>query len=224
MRSAATPSRPAPVAVVAQADGSAATRAVCAAPVGFSAIVERDGPAVVNIAVSGRAARPGPDADPSSDEALQEFLRRFGPRGPQAARHKALARGPGSGFIVSADGLILTNAQVVEGAEEITLRLTDRREFRAQPVGSDARTDAAVLRIDARDPPTVQLGDPSRVRVGEPVIAIGSPCGFGNSVTPGSSAPSPAACPTTPASPSCRPTWPPIRAIPRARRSTSEAR
>jgi len=172
----------APVAVVAQAD---APRVVSAAPVDFSAIVERYGPAVVNVSVSGRARSAGPGADPSNDEALQEFLRRFGPRGPQMPRPDAPSRGQGSGFIVSADGLILTNAHVVEGADEITIRLTDRREFRARLVGSDPQTDVAVLRIDAKDLPTVKLGDPSRVKVGEPVLAIGSPYGFENTVTSG---------------------------------------
>jgi serine protease Do len=182
---APTPGAQAPAAAVALADGVAAPRGVSGAPVDFSAIVERYGPAVVNVSVSGRATRAGPGADPAADEALQELLRRFGPRGPQMPRPDAPSRGLGSGFIVSADGLILTNAHVVQGADEITVRLTDRREFRATLVGSDPQTDVAVLRIDARGLPTVKLGDPARVRVGEPVLAIGSPYGFENSVTSG---------------------------------------
>lgn len=160
---------------------------VTTSAVDFSAIVERYGAAVVNISVTGRAARQATDAapDPGGDPALQEFLRRFGPRGPQGPRDDQPARGLGSGFIVSADGLILTNAHVVSGADEITVRLTDRREFRAKLVGSDPQTDVAVLRIDAKGLPTVRLGDPSRVRVGEPVLAIGSPYGFENTVTAG---------------------------------------
>jgi serine protease Do len=155
--------------------------------VDFSDIVERYGPAVVNVSVTGRAARGGAGADAPQDEALREFLRRFAPPGaqPPSRGDAPVARGLGSGFIVSADGLILTNAHVVDGAQEITVRLTDRREFRAKLVGADAQTDVAVLRIDARDLPTVRLGDPSKVKVGEPVLAIGSPYGFENTVTAG---------------------------------------
>jgi serine protease Do len=159
--------------------------AAVASAVDFSEIVERYGPAVVHVSVSGRTAKPGPGADPAADEAMQEFLRRFGPRLPQAPSPDAPARGLGSGFIVSADGLILTNAHVVDGAKEIVVRLTDRREFRARLVGTDPKTDVAVLRIEATGLPTVRLGDPSRVKVGEPVLAIGSPFGLENTVTSG---------------------------------------
>jgi serine protease Do len=159
-----------------------------AAAVDFSEIVDRYGPAVVNVSVSGR----GPRADQAAqgmpdDEALREFLRRFGGggRAPQQRPDAAPVRGQGSGFIVSADGLILTNAHVVDGAEVITVRLTDRREYRAKLVGADPQTDVAVLRIDAKNLPTVKLGDPSKVKVGEPVLAIGSPFGFENTVTSG---------------------------------------
>ncbi len=157
-----------------------------AAAVDFSDIVERYGPAVVNVSVSGKAPRPQQDA--AADEALREFLRRFAPPGAQIPRGpggEPSVRGVGSGFIVASDGLVLTNAHVVNGADEITVRLTDRREFRAKLVGLDPQTDVAVLRIDAKGLPTVRLGDPSRVKVGEPVLAIGSPYGFENTVTSG---------------------------------------
>jgi len=94
-------------------------------------------------------------------------------------------QGQGSGFIVSADGIVLTNAHVVQGASEVTVKLTDRREFRAKVLGTDPATDIAVLRIDTRNLPVVKLGDPARARVGDWVVAIGSPFGFENSVTAG---------------------------------------
>ena len=94
-------------------------------------------------------------------------------------------RGQGSGFIVSADGIILTNAHVVKDAKEVTVKLTDRREFRAKVLGSDAKTDIAVLKIDAKNLPTVPLGNTKDLKVGEWVLAIGSPFGFENTVTAG---------------------------------------
>jgi serine protease Do len=168
---------PAPVAAVATAS-----------PMDFSAIVDQYGPAVVNISVTAKAQRTsvqgGAGADP--DDPLSQFFKRFGPQfqGPQGGSGQ-LVRGLGSGFIVSPDGLILTNAHVVDGAQEVTVKLTDRREFKAKVLGTDAQSDIAVIRIDARNLPTVRLGDPSRVRVGEPVLAIGSPYGFENTVTGG---------------------------------------
>jgi serine protease Do len=192
---AAAAIRPSPAAIVAQAapgiPGAPAAQPALApsarGSVDFSDIVERYGPAVVNVSVTGRASRGSRGAEPAPDDALREFLRRFGPPGAQQAPRgdTPAVRGLGSGFIVSADGLILTNAHVVEGAEEIVVRLTDRREFRAKLVGADPQTDVAVLRIEARNLPTVRLGDPSRVKVGEPVLAIGSPYGFENTVTAG---------------------------------------
>ena len=95
------------------------------------------------------------------------------------------ARGAGSGFIVSADGYILTNAHVVADADEVTVRLTDRREFAAKVIGFDPRTDVAVIKIDAKDLPTVRIGDPAQLRPGEWVLAIGSPFGLDNSATAG---------------------------------------
>jgi serine protease Do len=94
-------------------------------------------------------------------------------------------QGQGSGFILSADGIVLTNAHVVQNATEVTVKLTDRREFKAEVLGADPATDIAVLRIDAHDLPAVKLGDPKRARVGDWVVAIGSPFGFENSVTAG---------------------------------------
>lgn len=159
-----------------------------AAPTDFSGIVSRYGPAVVNISVTARAQRTAaqlpPGIDP--DDPMFEFFRRFGPQFPipQPDRPQLL-RGLGSGFIVSPDGLILTNAHVVDGAQEVVVKLTDRREFKAKVIGVDKQTDVAVIKIDAKNLPTVQLGDPSQVRVGEPVLAIGSPYGFENTVTAG---------------------------------------
>jgi serine protease Do len=138
----------------------------------FAAIVQRYGPAVVNITTSGTrkaAAQQGP---------LPEFFR--GRPLPEVP-----VQGQGSGFILSADGIVLTNAHVVQNASEVTVKLTDRREFRAEVLGADPATDIAVLRIDARGLPAVKLGDPARARVGDWVVAIGSPFGFENSVTAG---------------------------------------
>ncbi|EKZ98241.1 MULTISPECIES: DegQ family serine endoprotease [Cupriavidus] len=159
-----------------------------ATPTDFSSIVDQYGPAVVNISVTARAQRTSAQVpqgvDP--DDPLFQFFKRFGPQfqGPQNAQPQ-LVRGLGSGFIVSQDGLILTNAHVVDNATEVTVKLTDRREFKAKVLGSDPQTDIAVIRIDAKNLPTVRLGDPSKTRVGEPVLAIGSPYGFENTVTAG---------------------------------------
>lgn len=159
-----------------------------AAPTDFSGIVAQYGPAVVNISVTARAQRTSAQALPGidPDDPLFQFFKRFGPQfqGPQNGQQQ-LVRGLGSGFIVSPDGLILTNAHVVDGAQEVTVKLTDRREFKAKVLGTDAQTDVAVIRIDAKNLPTVKLGDPAGVRVGEPVLAIGSPYGFENTVTAG---------------------------------------
>ncbi|WP_300455050.1 DegQ family serine endoprotease [Accumulibacter sp.] len=145
----------------------------------FSAIVDDSGPAIVNISSSGRAKK-ATTIDPN--DPLFEFFRRFGVPSPHGG---APSRGMGSGFIVSQEGLILTNAHVVDGADDVTVKLTDKREFKARIVGLDKLTDVALLRIDATKLPVVRLGDPSRIRVGEWVVAIGSPFGFENSVTAG---------------------------------------
>ena len=101
------------------------------------------------------------------------------------AAPRAPVRGAGSGFIVSADGYILTNTHVVANADEVTVRLTDRREFPAKVIGADERTDVAVIKINAANLPIVRLGDPSRLKAGQWVLAIGSPFGFENTVTAG---------------------------------------
>ncbi len=148
----------------------------------FTDLVAHNGPAVVNIAVVEKT-RPAAFDEGVPDDPLHDFLRRFGmpqQRGPQQP-----ARGEGSGFIVAPEGYILTNAHVVADASEVTVRLTDRREFTAKVVGADRRTDVAVIKIDGKDLPTVRIGDPSKLRPGEWVIAIGSPFGFDNSVTAG---------------------------------------
>ena len=174
-------------------EASAATAPVAAtmsAPAGalrpdFTGIVERNGPAVVNISVThdvkAEAAAPQIQGlDPNSP--FFEFFRQF----PGAVPHgSAPEHGQGSGFIVSPDGIILTNAHVVDGATEVTVRLTDRREFRAKVLGSDKPSDVAVLKIEATGLPTVKLGSSTNAKVGEWVLAIGSPFGFENSVTSG---------------------------------------
>jgi serine protease Do len=148
----------------------------------FARITEKYGPAVVNISVSGMRKASAADLGDEDDPA--EFLRRF-QQGPRGQQRSVPVSGLGSGFIVSADGLILTNAHVVQDASEVTVKLTDRREFRAKVLGSDPRTDVAVLKIEAKNLPVVQLGDVKALRAGEWVAAIGSPFGFENTVTAG---------------------------------------
>ena len=145
----------------------------------FRRIVEQYGPAVVNISTVGvtKAQLPQLPERFNDDPALRYFRRRPGVDVP--------VRGQGSGFIVSPDGVVLTNAHVVSGASEVTVKLTDRREFSAKVLGADPLTDIAVLRIDARDLPSVRLGDPAALRPGDWVLAIGAPFGFENSVTAG---------------------------------------
>ena len=149
----------------------------------FTRLVEEQGPAVVNISTA-QTVRAHPQI-PNLDEndPFFEFFRRFMPPG-QSPREFS-SRSLGSGFIISADGYILTNAHVVDGADEITVRLTDKREFKAKVIGTDKRTDVALIRIDATGLPVVKLGDPNKLKVGEWVLAIGSPFGFDNTVTAG---------------------------------------
>ncbi|SFB79343.1 serine protease Do [Polaromonas sp. OV174] len=163
----------------------------------FSQITERYGPAVVNISVTGTtkvsndsSQAQGDDDDGMPSDPFFEFFRRFqqGQGGPGAGRggqQEMPTRGQGSGFIVSADGIILTNAHVVKGAKEVTVKLTDRREFRAKVLGADPKTDVAVIKIDAKNLPVATLGKTSELKVGEWVLAIGSPFGFENTVTAG---------------------------------------
>jgi serine protease Do len=153
----------------------------------FGALVERFGKAVVNIEVVGRPrAVAQPFASPE-DDPFFDFFRRFGIPAPQPQPDgpAPFQRGAGSGFIVSPDGYILTNAHVVANAEDVTVRLTDRREFQAKLIGTDARTDVAVLKIEAADLPVVRIGDQAALRPGDWVLAIGSPFGLENSVTAG---------------------------------------
>jgi len=149
----------------------------------FSALVEKVGPAIVNIRAISEA---NPEAQAGNlpvpkDDPLYEFFRRFG--APEAKREPM--QGLGSGLIVTADGHILTNAHVVQDATDVTVKLKDRREFKAKVVGADRRSDIAVLKIDASGLPTVKIGDPDKIKVGEWVAAIGSPFGLENSVTSG---------------------------------------
>ncbi len=154
-------------------------------------LVEKQGPAVVNISTTKLVKRhPGglPFVIPDEGD-LQEFFRRFFPGVPDGQQGGPMqeipARGEGSGFIVSGDGYILTNAHVVKGADEVVVKLIDKRKFTAKVVGTDTRTDVAVIKITASGLPAVKLGDPTKLRVGEAVAAIGSPFGFENSVTAG---------------------------------------
>ena len=155
----------------------------------FSGLVEKYGPAVVNVEVVERARQQAqsPEGDDSDQEdPFNDFFRRFGIPAPNfGPRNAPPARGTGSGFIVSADGYILTNAHVVENSDQVTVRLTDRREFQAKVIGVDERTDVAVIKIDARGLPVVRIGDANRLKPGQWVVAIGSPFGFFNSATAG---------------------------------------
>ena len=167
----------------------------------FTELVEKVGPAVVNIRTTERTkvgARSG--GGPELDEDMLEFFRRFGlpvpnqpnqpnqpnPRSPrQAPDGEPQQRGIGSGFILSADGYVMTNAHVVDGADEVIVTLTDKREFKAKIIGADKRSDVALVKIEAAGLPTVRTGDVNRLKVGEWVIAIGSPFGLENTVTAG---------------------------------------
>jgi serine protease Do len=153
----------------------------------FTALVDKAGAAVVNISTIGKAKQTALDPDDvDPDNPFGDFLRRFGgPNGPQMQPRNVPSRGVGSGFIVSPDGYIVTNAHVVDGASEVNVKLTDRREFTAKVIGADKRTDIALIKIDAKDLPALDLSSPPPVRKGEWVIAIGSPFGFENSVSAG---------------------------------------
>jgi len=169
----------------------------------FTDLVDKVGPAVVNIRTTERSKsmQPGQGGE---DEEMQEFFRRFfgqppggqqrpqpsprGKRGPNGGgdeQQQQVPRGVGSGFIISADGYVLTNSHVVEGADEVFVTLTDKREFKAKIIGADRRTDVALVKIDGSNLPRLTMGDSSKLRVGEWVIAIGSPFGLENTVTAG---------------------------------------
>ena len=155
----------------------------------FTALVERQGAAVVNISTrQARAERPQmPQPFPGIDESdpMFDFFRRFIPKRPEFPGADPDNPSLGSGFIISADGYILTNAHVLEEAEEILVRLADKREYPAQVIGADVRSDVALIKIEASGLPAVTLGDPDKLKVGEWVLAIGSPFGFEQSVTAG---------------------------------------
>ena len=174
-------------ATAATAPGTTTVQQTAASPRSalpdFSALVEANGAAVVNIAVTKRATSRAAQFDPDSEAG--ELLKRFGIPQPDREPGERGGHGVGSGFIVSADGVILTNAHVVDGASELTVRLADQREFKGKVLGADRLTDVAVVKIDARQLPTVKTGDPSKLKVGEWVAAIGSPFGLDNSVTAG---------------------------------------
>jgi serine protease Do len=177
----------------------AAAPAVAGLP-DFADMVEKVGPAVVNIRTTERLKLNQNRGGQPGEEEMQEFLRRFfggaiptprqpgqTPRGRRGApqQEEEVQRGVGSGFITSADGYVLTNAHVVDGADEVYVTLTDRREFKAKVLGADARTDVAVLKIEGSKLPYLTIGDSSKIRVGEWVVAIGSPFNLENTVTAG---------------------------------------
>jgi serine protease Do len=154
----------------------------------FTRLVDDQGNAVVNISTTQAPRRSGatPQVPGMEDEEVLEFFRRFIPRQQPGPGARPEARSLGSGFIISADGYILTNAHVVDGADEINVRFTDKREFKAKVIGADRRTDIAVIKIDSpQQLPAVKFGDPTKLKVGEWVVAIGSPFGFENTVTAG---------------------------------------
>ncbi len=178
-------------ALVFAGPSSARAQAVAGLP-DFTELVDRVGPAVVNIRTleRGRGAAAAAEVDPS----IEEFFRRFGiplpgrpdqRRAPRGNDEEPQQRGVGSGFVLSADGYIMTNAHVVDGADELLVTLTDKREFKARIIGTDKRTDVALVKIEATGLPFVKIGDSTKVKVGEWVMAIGSPFGLENSVTAG---------------------------------------
>ncbi len=182
---AATTPAPAPAPVGATPAPVAGNPAGVALP-DFTQIVSHNGPAVVNIRVVGTtkvSQRQMPQFD--EDDPFFEFFRRFQPQQPRGGGRGELVYGAGSGFIVSPDGVILTNAHVVRDADEVTVKLQDRREFRAKVLGSDPKTDVAVLKIEAKNLPVVPIGNTRNLQVGEWVLAIGSPYGLESSVTAG---------------------------------------
>lgn len=184
---------------VTQAHAAGATTPAVATSPGvalpdFTDLVDKAGPAVVNIRTTERVM---PNQNRAGDEQMEEFFRRFfgqpmpkqqpNPRRRNApqGQEEEVPRGVGSGFIISQDGFILTNAHVVDGASEVYVKMTDKREFKAKVIGADRRTDVAVLKIDAKGLPKVNIGDSDKAKAGEWVIAIGSPFELENTVTAG---------------------------------------
>jgi serine protease Do len=172
-----------------------ATPTVVAGLPDFADLAEKHSPAVVNITTvqePKQAKRGGKRQPQPQQEDMMEFFRRFMPPGMEPFNMpedhpgaRPPRRGQGSGFLISADGYILTNAHVVDEADEVVVKLNDKREFRAKVIGADARTDVALIKINADRLPRVTIGDPNRLLVGEWVLAIGTPFGFENSVTSG---------------------------------------
>jgi serine protease Do len=166
----------------------------------FTELVERVGPAVVNIRTAERRSS-NTEGSSEIDEQMREFFRRFGiplpdrmPNLPGQPRRGApqqpddsdpQPRGVGSGFILTSDGFVMTNAHVVDGADEVIVTLTDKRELNAKIIGADRRTDVAIVKIEATGLPTVKVGDVTTLKVGAWVVAIGAPFGLDNTVTAG---------------------------------------
>ncbi|MBK7616879.1 MAG: DegQ family serine endoprotease [Vitreoscilla sp.] len=161
----------------------------------FTELVEQNSPSVVNISTSEKSkSASGRFGGGQVDPGLEEFFKRFGipmpnHRNPRGGGNNEddtpQRRGVGSGFILTSDGMVMTNAHVVDGADEVTVKLTDKREFKAKVIGADARTDVAVVKIEASGLPAVKIGDANRLKVGEWVMAIGSPFNLENTVTAG---------------------------------------
>jgi serine protease Do len=154
----------------------------------FTRLVEEQGAAVVNISTTQAARRTAnvPQIPNMEDEEVLEFFRRFIPRQqPPGPGARPESRSLGSGFVITADGYILTNAHVIDAADEINVKLTDKREYKAKVIGADKRTDVALIKIEASGLPVVRMGDPGKLKVGEWVVAIGAPFGFENTVTAG---------------------------------------
>jgi serine protease Do len=171
-----------PAAAAPAAPALPATGRVTGLP-DFSGLVAENGAAVVNISVVEKAQKLDPQEGSSeADDPLSQFFRRYRLPGPE---HAPPSHGIGSGFIISSDGYVLTNAHVVSSASEVTVKLTDRREFVAKVIGVDKRSDIALIKIAATGLPTVRFGDSDRLKPGQWVVAIGSPFGFENSVTAG---------------------------------------
>jgi len=170
-----------PVAVAAPAHAATPTLALP----DFASIAARNGPSVVNVSVSGMTQAGATGAPGENEFGNDPFFQFFRGMPFRIPRTEVPMQGQGSGVIMSGDGLILTNAHVVRNASEVTVKLTDRREFRAKVVGIDPQTDIAVLRIDAKNLPAVRVGDSAATQVGDWVVAIGSPFGFENSVSAG---------------------------------------
>jgi serine protease Do len=179
----ATSSAHAAIPVVAPQAAAGATAPVAALP-DFADLVARHGPAVVEVSTQKLAHRTASRRDAPDLDGLPPWFRQLVPNMPDQPNQGPM-RGLGSGFVVDPNGVILTNAHVVDGADEVTVKFTNQHEYTAKVLGVDKATDVAVLKVDARDLPTVAIGDPAKARVGEWVVAIGAPFGLENTVTSG---------------------------------------